>query len=293
LNYQKVVALSIDPIEKKPLFHFLPGTHSLSLASPGCNFSCSSCQNWMISQGPRLTGQVKGEELEAKKIVQIALKNQTPSISYTYTEPTIFLEYSLEIMKLAKEQGVKNVWVTNGFFSEQTLELIKPYLDAMNIDLKGFSNDFYQQQCGARIQPVLDNLKKVVKNKIWLEITTLVIPGLNDDPKTLKKIAEFIKKELGPDVPWHITRFSGSISWKLKHLPNTSLEKLVQTYQIGKNQGLNHVYIGNVPGIEQENTFCPKCGALVIKRIGYLVERKDKKGSCPQCKTRLKIIDQK
>lgn len=293
LNYQKVVALSIDPIEKKPLFHFLPSTHSLSLASPGCNFSCPNCQNWMISQGPKLTGQIKGEKIEPQRIVEMTLRNQLPSISYTYTEPTVFLEYSLEIMKLAQKQGIKNVWVTNGFFSEQTFELIKPYLDATNIDLKSFSNDFYQQQCGAKLQPVLDNLKRIAKNKIWLEITTLVIPGLTDNLKVLKKTAEFIKKELGPDIPWHITRFSSSISWKLKHLPDTPVEKLVQTYQIGKDRGLKYVYIGNVPGIEQENTFCPKCNALIIQRMGYSIIRKDKDGSCPQCKTRLKIIDQK
>ena len=291
LVYGKAVAINIDPIEKKPFFHFLPGSYSLSIATVGCNFRCLNCQNWQISQGPKLENQILGEEISPQEIVEIALNNQFPSISYTYTEPAIFSEYALEIMKIAKEKGLKNSWVSNGFWSKELFELIYPYLDAANIDLKGFSEDFYQKICGARLQPVLDTLKRLKEKKIWTEITTLIIPTLNDSEKVLKNIANFIKNELGEETPWHLSQFSGAISWKLQKIKNTPIETLEKAYTIGKKAGLKYVYIGNVFGHQGENTYCPNCGALAIERIGYRIKRKDKNGKCPKCNMNLNIIE--
>jgi len=283
LNYGKAVALNIDPIEKKPFFHFLPGSYSLSLATVGCNLKCPNCQNYDISQGFKESKEIPGEDLPPEEIVKIALKNKLPSISYTYTEPTIFLEYALDTMKLAKKAGLKNTFVSNGFMSPESAKLAIPYLDANNIDIKGFTDDFYQKNCAASLQPVLDTAKLMKKSGVWLEITTLVIPTLNDDEATFKKIANFIKTELGAETPWHISQFSGTISWKLKNLPDTPVEALKEAWQIGKKVGLKYVYTGNVPGLPSEDTFCPKCGALAIDRTGYLITRHDKSGKCSKC----------
>ncbi len=292
LNYGQVVALNIDPIEKKPLFHFLPGSLSLSLAAIGCNFKCLACQNWEISQAEELTAKVNwGEDITPEEIVKIALKNNIPSISYTYTEPTVFLEYALDTMKLAKEKGLKNIWVSNGYMSPEALELISPYLDATNIDLKGFNLAFYRKNCSATLEPVLNNLIAIKKKKIWLEITTLVIPGLNDDEESLKGIAQFIAQKLGRNTPWHISQFSGTISWKLQYIEDTPVETLEKAYQLGRQAGLHYVYIGNVLGEEHENTYCPKCGTLVIGRQGYYITRKDIDGHCPSCHYNLHIIN--
>ena len=290
LNYNKAIAYHIDPIEKKPFFHFLPGTHSLSIATVGCNFRCSNCQNYDISQAPQKNGEIPGENLSPEEIVEIALKNNLPSISYTYTEPTIFLEYALDIMKLAKKEGLKNVWVSNGFLSKEAFELVSPYLDAANIDLKSFSDKFYNKYCEARLGPVLDTLKRLKKNKIWIEVTTLVIPTLNDSEKTFKDIASFIKKDLGSETPWHVSKFSGRISWKLRHLPDTPVETIKKAWEVGKKTGLKYVYTGNIPGLPSENTFCPKCNALTISRIGYGIHRYDKEGKCPKCGKKLNLI---
>jgi pyruvate formate lyase activating enzyme len=291
LVYGKAVAVNVDPIEKKPFFHFLPSTYSLSIATVGCNFRCLHCQNWDISQGPKPDKPISSfYDLSPQEIVKMALKNKTPSISYTYTEPTIFLEYALDTMKIAKKAGLKNTWVTNGFLSKESLELIIPYLDAANVDLKSFSEEFYQKICGARLKPVLETLKRMKKAKIWVEVTTLVIPTLNDDEKTFKGIANFIKKELGAETPWHITQFSGAISWQLKDLPDTPVETLEKAYQIGKKAGLKYVYTGNVPGHKGEDTICPKCGAVAIDRMNYIIHRYDKNGKCPKCGTNLDLI---
>jgi len=290
LVYSKAVALNIDPIEKKPFFHFLPGSHSLSIATVGCNFTCKSCQNWDISQAPKPNKPVLGDDLPPREIVQMALKNKLPSISYTYTEPGVFSEYALDTMKLAKKAGLKNNWVSNGFWSKELFDLISPYLDAANIDLKGFTDEFYIKYCGGRLQPVLDTLKRIKQKKIWLEITTLVIPTLNDSEENFKKIAKFIKEELGPETPWHISQFCGAISWKLQHLPDTSVETLEKAYNIGKKAGLKYVYTGNIPGLPSEDTFCPKCNALIIDRTGYTISRYDKQGLCPKCSANLDLI---
>jgi pyruvate formate lyase activating enzyme len=291
LVYGKAAALHIDPIEKKPFFHFLPGTYSLSIATVGCSFSCLNCQNWDIALGPKLTGRIYGQEISPKEIVKMAKENNLPSISYTYTEPTVFLEYALEIMKLAKKEGLKNNWVTNGYISKEALDLVAPYLDAANVDLKSFSEKFYQENCQARLQPVLETLKRMKKFKIWIEVTTLVIPTLNDKEEIFQKIANFIKKELGKETPWHISQFSGVISWKLQHLPDTPIETLKKAYEIGKKVGLKYVYTGNVPGLPSEDTFCPKCQTLMIDRTGYLIRRYDKNGKCPKCSENLDIVE--
>ena len=290
LAYGKACAINIDPIEKKPFFHFFPGTQSLSIATVGCNFKCFSCQNYSISQGPTLFGKIEGEEISPKKIVEIALKNHLPSISYTYTEPAVFSEYALDTMKLAKKEGLKNNWVSNGFWSKELFNLISPYLDAANIDLKSFKNDFYLKYCGGRLQPVLDTLKRIRQKKIWLEVTTLVIPSLNDKEEIFRNIAKFIKEELGTETPWHITQFSGAISWKLQHLPDTPVETLKKAYQIGKETGLKYIYTGNIPGLPSEDTYCPKCKTKVIERNGYFVQRYDKNGKCPECGEDLNLI---
>lgn len=291
LNYGKAAACHIDPIEKKPFFHFLPGTESLSIAAVGCNLSCKNCQNWEISQSPKPDKQILGDDLPPEKIVETALKKNLPSISYTYTEPTIFLEYTLDTMKLAKKAGLKNTWVTNGYTSKDVFESIHPYLDAANVDLKSFSDEFYIKNCGARLQPVLDTLKRMKVKKIWVEVTTLAIPTLSDSEGMFKNIAEFIKKELGSETPWHISQFSGAISWKLQDLPETPVETLKMAYEIGRKAGLKYVYTGNVPNLPSEDTQCPKCGVLAINRLGYSIKRYDKAGKCAKCGEDLDIVD--
>jgi len=291
LNYGKAIACHIDPIEKKPFFHFLPGSYSLSIATVGCNFACFNCQNFDISQSPKPNKPVLGEDLPSEEIIQITLKNKLPSISYTYTEPGIFSEYALDIMKLAKKEGLKNNWVTNGFWSKELFDLISPYLDAVNVDLKSFSDEFYIKNCGGQLQPVLEILKRLKKKKIWVEVTTLVIPTLSDSEEMFKNIAKFIKEELGEETPWHISQFSGAISWKLRHIPDTSVETLEMAWKIGKETGLKYVYTGNVPGLPSEDTFCPKCNALCIDRTNYIINRYDKLGKCPKCGTDLDIIN--
>lgn len=252
LVYGRAIAANIDPVEKKPLYHFLPRTTTFSIATVGCNFRCGNCQNWTISQFGKSSDttpeiiEESGESLPPEKVVELAKENNCPSISYTYTEPTIFLEYALDTMKLAKKAGLKNIWVSNGFMSKETLKLAIPYLDAINIDLKSFDDKFYRENCGARLAPILENCREIVKNKIWLETTTLIIPTLSDEEKMLEKIARFIKNELGDFVPWHVSAFSGAISWKLRHLPETPIEKIRKACGIGKKAGLKHVYAGNI-----------------------------------------------
>jgi len=290
LVYGRACAVHIDPIEKKPFFHFLPGTYSLSMATIGCNFACRNCQNYDISQGFKTAKEIPGQEILPQEIVNLALKSKLPSISYTYTEPTIFLEYALDTMKIAKKKGLKNNWVTNGFWSKEAFDLICPYLDAANVDLKSFSDRFYIKNCGGMLQSVLDNLKRLKEKGIWVEVTTLAIPTLSDSKTMFKNIAKFIRDELDPETPWHITQFSGAISWKLQRLPDTPVETLKTAYEIGKKIGLKYVYTGNVPGLPSEDTFCPQCGALAIDRTGYLVKRYDKNGKCSKCGEDLNLI---
>jgi len=293
LVYGKAIAENIDPIEKKPFFHFLPGTKSYSIATVGCNFRCRHCQNADISQISKErafkdSDLILGKDLPPEKVVENALNNNCSSIAYTYTEPTIFLEYALDTMKLAKKKGLKNNWVSNGYMTKKTLDLISPYLDAINVDLKGFDEDFYLEVCGAKLAPILENLKIIKRKKIWLEVTTLLIPTKNDSPKELKKIADFIVKELGPETPWHISRFFPA--YQMIDLPSTEVEVIRQAVKIGRKAGLKYVYSGNIPGDSYEDTYCPKCGEKMIDRTGYSIERFDDKGRCSKCGTNLNLV---
>ncbi len=290
LNYGKIAALNIDPIEKKPFFHFLPKTYSLSLASMGCSLFCKNCQNWTISQGPKTNKEIEGEEISPEKIIETAKKNNVPSISYTYTDPIAFLEYSLNTMKIAKKENLKNCFVSHGFMSPESRKAIVPYLDAINIDIKSFSDDFYKKNCQARLKPILETAKSMKKSNVWVEITTLVIPGLSDSKEMFSSIAKFIQKELGTETPWHISCFSGELSWKLQHLPKTPLKTLEKGYEIGKKEKLKYVYLGNLYDHPAENTYCPKCGTICIKRTGYEIHRYDENKKCPQCKENLNLI---
>lgn len=248
LTYGKIAAVHVDPIEKKPLFHFLPGSKTFSFGTFGCNFRCANCQNYDIAQicGTKNVDGNWGQELDPAQIVKLAQENDCESIAYTYNEPTIFWEYALDTMILARKVGLKNVWVSNGFMSDKVLDKIIPYLDAINVDIKSFDDEFYKTNCGARVQPVLDNCKRLVKAGVWTEITTLIIPTLSDDEKMLRQIARFIKNELGDFVPWHVSVFLGAFSWKLRHLPDTPVDKIRRACAIGKDEGLKHVHAGNI-----------------------------------------------
>jgi pyruvate formate lyase activating enzyme len=286
LVYGRPAALNIDPIEKKPLYHFLPGSRAFSLGTLGCNFRCANCHNYEITQSK--LEKTEFPFVPPAEIVEGAERGQCRSIAYTYNEPTIFTEYALDIMKLARRQKIKNVWVANGFMSNDCLAAIIPFLDAANIDLKSMEDSFYNKVCHARVAPILENLKTLRNAGVHLEITTLVIPTLSDDLGMLKKIAEFIAAELGPDVPWHLSRFSPEISWKLKALPETGREILEQAYQIGRDAGLKFVYASGY----KDNTYCPACGELAIERIYYKVKRFDKKGRCRKCGEQIFINNQ-
>lgn len=290
LVYGKLIAANIDSIEKKPLFHFMPGSLSYSIATVGCNFRCSHCQNADISQYAAKKFEadfVPGKETKPEEIIEQAKQSGCQSIAYTYTEPTIYAEFALDCMKLAKPAGLKNVWVSNGYTAKEAWSKILPYLDAINIDLKFFTNDTYLKICGAKLQPVLDNLQLLEKKKVWLEITTLIIPGLNDSDEELRQIAEFIKK-LGPDTPWHVSRFFPQ--YKLQDTNPTEEDLIYKAVSIGKEAGLNYVYGGNVTDNILENTYCPNCGELIIERIGYQIKRFDDNGKCPKCNEGIKLI---
>jgi len=291
LVYGYPVALNVDPIEKKPLFHFQPGSLAYSLGTLGCNFSCANCQNWDISQTTGIEEKIKRLNfISPEEIIKDALANNCQSIAYTYNEPTIWAEYALDIMKLARKNKLKNVWVSNGYMSPDCLKTILPHLDAINVDLKSMDEKFYLKNCGAKLAPILENLKIFKKEKIHIEITTLIIPNLSDSPAMLEKIANFIARELSPETPWHISKFSSAISWKLKNLPETESKIIYNAYKIGKEAGLKYVYAGNLPGDEKENTYCPNCGQLAIRRLGYQIERLDKKDHCVKCGENLNII---
>ncbi len=246
LNYGKTIAAAIDPIEKKPLFHFMPGTTTYSLASVGCNLNCGWCQNWQISQlqnNQEIDEEGPGESISALEHVEKAINHGCPSISYTYTEPTIFLEYALDIMKIAKVKGLKNIWVSNGYMTKETLDLIIPYLDAVNIDLKAWDNEKYLSSCGAKVQPILDNIQYLQEKSIHQEITTLVIPEINDDEKQLTNIAKFIAK-VNPEIPWHINRFYPA--WKMLNTSITPIISIKRAEEIGLKEGLKNIYLGNI-----------------------------------------------
>lgn len=279
--FGEVIAAHVDPIEKKPLYHFLPKTTSFSIATVGCNFRCPFCQNWQISQvSRRIEGSVSGHKLLPKEVVSQAKSHRCQSISYTYTEPTIFFEYAYETSKLAKEKGLANVFVTNGYLTSEALETINPYLDACNVDLKSFREKFYKEYCQARLEPVLDSIRLMKKLNIWVEITTLIIPGENDGDEELGQIARFIA-DLDPDIPWHISRFHPNYEFTDKLA--TPLDTLRKAFSIGKKEGLRYIYVGNVMG-ESEDTSCPHCGQVLIQRQGFFVAtQKVKDSRCSFC----------
>ncbi|OQX66190.1 MAG: AmmeMemoRadiSam system radical SAM enzyme [Desulfococcus sp. 4484_242] len=281
LVYGKIIAGHCDPIEKKPLFHFLPGTYSYSIATVGCNFRCAFCQNADISQMPVDQNRIVGEDMSPEEIVRQAVRYDAQSISCTYTEPTVYFETAVDTARIAVSKGLKNVFVSNGYMTRDCLEEIHPDLHAANVDLKAFSDRFYKEQCGARLGPVLDTIKTMRKMGIWLEVTTLLIPGLNDSEEELKDLARFLA-EIDPGIPWHISRFHPT--YRLTDRPITPIRSVRRARDIGYEAGLQYVYTGNVPGDEGENTFCHKCRTPLIERLGFRVNRnRIADGRCPEC----------
>jgi pyruvate formate lyase activating enzyme len=284
LVYGKVIAKHVDPIEKKPLFHFYPGSHSFSIAAVGCNFRCLHCQNYEISQYPKHGGDIPGEEISPEEVVAEAERAGCESISYTYTEPTIFFEFAYDCARLARKKGIRNVFVSNGYTSPDAIRLIAPYLDANNIDLKGDDN-FYKKVVGAKLQPVLDTIKLMKELGVWIEVTTLIIPDYNDSDDFLTFAAEFIKS-VDAAIPWHVSQFYPT--YKLTDKPRTPISTLRRAREIGLKTGLKYVYEGNVPGAGGENTLCPSCGALLIERIGFSLAHVSMKNShCEKCGARI------
>ncbi len=291
LVYDRIVSRAVDPIEKKPLFNFMPGSTSYSIATVGCNFRCLHCQNYEISQMPRhKEARIVGEKVTPAEIVAEAKKYNCKSISYTYTEPTIFFELAYDTAKLAHHEGIKNVFVSNGYMTKEMLDMIDGYLDGINVDLKAFTEEHYKKVCGAKLQGVLDSLKYIKKLGIWLEVTTLVIPGYNDSDESFQNIAQFIKNELGEEVPWHVTAFYPT--YKLLDAPRTSAETLRRARNIGQKAGLRYVYEGNIPGEGGENTYCYNCGEILIERYGYrIIKNSVINNCCPACNSQIDGID--
>jgi pyruvate formate lyase activating enzyme len=288
LVYGKVIAEHIDPIEKKPLFHFYPGSRSYSIATMGCNFTCLFCQNSDISQVSRESGAIFGQSVSPEDIAKKAWEADCDSIAYTYTEPTIFMEYALDVAIGAKERGLANVFVSNGYMTPEALDAISPFLNAANIDLKSFDDKFYREMCGARLKPVLATLEGIKEKGIWLEVTTLLVTDLNDSDNELRELAKFLVG-LGVETPWHISRFHPT--YMLTDRGPTPVEKLQRARQIGLEAGLRYVYTGNVPGDSGENTYCHSCGALLIKRLGYSLKKQGLNGAaCSKCGTVLEGI---
>jgi len=288
LVYGRAVAANVDPIEKKPLFHFQPGSLSFSLATVGCNMKCRHCQNSEISQMPTDRGRIEGRELSPEQAVAAAGRAGCGSISYTYTEPTVYYEYASDIAREAVKVGLKNVVVTNGYIRPEPLKEIGPWLHGANVDLKSYRDSFYRDICKARLQPVLDTLQLMRSLGIWVEVTTLLIPGRNDEEEELRDLARFIVG-LGPEVPWHVSAFHPT--YRMTDRPRTSGSSLRRAREIGMAQGLLFVYTGNIPGDKGESTYCPQCGSCVIERYGFQVtSRNMEQGKCNGCGQEIPII---
>jgi len=278
--YARPVSTAIDPIEKKPLYHFLPGSTSLSIGTFGCNLHCLHCQNYDISQSD--ADESSGREVEPKDLIKLAIENNCKSISYTYNEPTIFYEYVLETAKLARKKGIKNIMVTNGYINKEPLKELYPFIDAANVDLKSLDEDFYKDICKVRLKPVLESIKEISKMGTWMEVTNLIIPGHNDSDTQIGKLVKCVKKNLGVRVPLHFSAFYPT--YKLLDVSRTSPDVLLKAKEIALKQGLKYVYLGNVSLPGSGDTLCPKCGKLLVERGRFEVSKNDIKGnSCPYC----------
>ena len=283
-TYGGLIARHVDPIEKKPLYHVLPGSRSYSVATPGCNFRCQWCQNADISQMPRERRYIARETYTPGEVVEEAGRSGCASIAYTYTEPTIFFEFAFDTARLAHQAGILNVYVSNGFMSSEMLDTFYPYLDAINVDMKGFRDETYRKYVGARLEPVLDSLRQLKRQGVWTEVTTLIIPTINDSEEELRDVAGFIATELGTETPWHLSRFFPS--YKMDGIEPTPVATLQRAREIGREAGLRHIYVGNVPDSESESTKCPQCGAMVVegRRFGRRLQiHLTDAGACPQC----------
>jgi pyruvate formate lyase activating enzyme len=282
--YGEAIAVHVDPIEKKPLFHFMPGGDILSIGTYGCNFRCPFCQNWQMSQARDFDDHrdYLGQPAMPKLLIDTCLKNDISMIAYTYNEPTVFFEYTYDTAKLAHEHDIKNVYVSNGYMTEAALDMIEPYLDGINVDLKAFTEEFYREQCQARLEPVKRNIAHMARETdIWVEITTLLIPGLNDSDEELKAMAAWLA-EVDPDMPWHVSAFHPD--YQMQDVPRTAQRDLARAYEIGKQAGLHYVYVGNVMDADRESTYCPECGEKLIQRHWYSVrELWRERGVCPKC----------
>ncbi len=280
-TYAHPSALNIDPIEKKPLYHFLPSSSSLSLGTVGCNFRCPFCQNYTISQTSEVDESIT---YMPEDIVALALEHQTQSISYTYNEPTIWYPYAKDIGILAQEKGIKNVFVSSGFESQEVLEDMESWLDAANIDLKSFSHEYYKKVLKTDLDGVLESLRSFAKSGIWLEITTLLIPGINDSQKEITQMAEFISSELGTEIPWHLSAFHPD--YKMRDTPHTSLESMLRAQEIAKSYALEYVYLGNIQ--TDTATYCPKCNNELINRRGFHAKITGMhNGRCKKCNEKI------
>ena len=282
LVYGHTAGQDVDPIEKKPLFHFYPGSTAYSITTVGCNFHCQFCQNCTISQVIDPSQFLIGEDLTPDQIVDRAIDHGCKSVAYTYTEPTVFLEFALDSAEIAHTRGLKNIFVTNGYETAEAVEVMRPYLDAANVDLKSFSDHYYRKVVGATLEPVLETIRLMKSLEIWLEVTTLVIPGLNDSPEEFRKIARFLAEEVGPETPWHLSRFFPA--YRMANLPPTQLASLTQAREIGLEEGLEYVYVGNIGETDFENTHCPSCNLLLIDRsILGVADNRIREGACPRC----------
>lgn len=280
LVYGDPCAVHVDPIEKKPVFHMLPGSMAFSIATAGCNLHCKFCQNWNISQVP--PEETKNTDMSPEKVVELALKSGCKSIAYTYSEPVVFYEYMLDTAKLAREKGLKNIWVTAAYINPEPLENLCEWIDAANIDLKGFTEEYYQNISSGSLAPVLNSIKMAKDKGVWVELTNLIVPTLNDDFNKIKEMCIWIKDNTGSDTPIHFSRFYPM--YKLKNLPLTPAETLFKARDVAMEAGLKYVYVGNIPSQAGENTYCPRCGSIVIGRIGYSVIENDLiNGKCKFC----------
>jgi pyruvate formate lyase activating enzyme len=282
LAYGAVVAVGVDPIEKKPLFHVAPCSTAYSIATAGCPFHCSFCQNWEIAQGPRIGLGLPTQLLTPAQVVEQARLHSAESIAYTYVEPTVFLEYALDTALLARQAGMRNLFITDGYATPEAVGLLAPVLDAANVDLKSFDDAFYRKLCGARLAPVLESMVAMRRAGIWLEVTTLIIPARNDDDGQLRALTAWIVENLGAETPWHVSRFFPA--YRLLDVPPTPFETLRRAVDIGRAAGLHHIYVGNAPELGLEDTCCAGCGRTLIERHGYRVTlHLAADGSCPGC----------